>query len=91
MLEVISESTRRTDLGEKRDAYLAIPSLKVLMMAEPERPYVLVHRRQTQGGFATEEHAGLEGVVPLPEIEAELPLAELYEGLDFTKMPHRDS
>jgi Uma2 family endonuclease len=91
VLEVISESTRRTDLGEKRDAYLAIPSLKVLMMAEPERPYVLVHRRQTQGGFATEEHAGLEGVVPLPEIEAELPLAELYEGLDFTKMPHRDS
>ena len=91
VLEVLSESTRRTDLGEKRDAYLAIPSLKVLLIAESERPYVLVHRRQPQGGFATEEHAGLEAVVPLPEIEADLPLAELYEGIDFTAVPHRDS
>jgi hypothetical protein len=30
VIEVLSESTRRTDLGEKRDAYLRLPSLKVL-------------------------------------------------------------
>lgn len=91
VLEVLSESTRRTDLGEKRDAYLAIPSLKVLLIAESERPYVLVHRRRRQGGFAVEEHSGLEAVIPLPEIEASLPLAELYEGIDFSAVPHRDS
>lgn len=91
VLEVLSESTRRTDLGEKRDAYLAIPSLKVLLIAESDRPYVLVHRRRPQGGFGVEEHAGLDAMVPLPEVEAALPLAELYEGINFSGIPHRDS
>jgi Uma2 family endonuclease len=81
VIEVLSESTRRTDLGEKRLAYLAIPSLKVLLLIETDCPQVTVYRRQPQGGFATEAHAGLEAVVPLPEIEAELPLAELFEGV----------
>jgi Uma2 family endonuclease len=83
VLEVLSESTRRTDLGEKREAYLAIPSLKVLLIAESDRPYVLVHRRRPQGGFEVEEYSGLAVAVPLPEVEAGLPLAELYEGIEF--------
>ena len=81
VIEVLSESTRRTDLGEKRHAYLAIPSLKVLLFIEPDSPRVTAYRRQPQGGFATEEHEGIESVIALPEIEAELPLAELYEGV----------
>ena len=31
IIEVLSDSTRRADLGEKRDAYLTISSLKVLL------------------------------------------------------------
>jgi Uma2 family endonuclease len=81
VIEVLSESTRRTDLGEKRSAYLAIPSLKVLLLVEPDCPRVTVYRRQPQGGFAAEEHEGLQSVIALPDIEADLPLAELYEGV----------
>jgi Uma2 family endonuclease len=91
VLEVLGESTRRIDLGEKRDAYLAIPSLKVLLIAESDRPYVSVHRRRPQGGFEVEEYPSVGAVIGLPEIEAELPLAELYEGIDFSAAPHRDS
>jgi hypothetical protein len=45
---------------------------------------VTLHRRRGEGGFAVERHAGLDAVIPLPEIEAALPLAELYDraGLD---------
>ncbi len=39
VIEVLSESTRRTDMGEKRDGYLAIPSLKVLMLVETDAAY----------------------------------------------------
>ena len=70
VIEVLSESTRRADLGEKRDAYLTIPSLKVLILAESETPSVIVYRRKSEGGFAAEAHSGLDAVVPLPEIEA---------------------
>jgi Uma2 family endonuclease len=84
VVEVISESTRRTDLGEKRAAYLGIPSLKVLIFAESEEARAVVHRRRVDGGFAVEQHDGLEAAIPLPEIEAELRLADLYERVSFT-------
>jgi Uma2 family endonuclease len=83
VVEVLSESTRRIDLGEKRDAYLAVSSLKVLILAESERALVWVYRRRRDGGFEAEEYEGTDAVIQLPEIEAELPLAELYEGIVF--------
>jgi len=79
VIEVLSESTRRTDLGEKKDAYLMMPSLKALLFIEPEFPAVTVYRRKPEGGFAAEIHSGVESTIPLPEIGAELPLADLYE------------
>jgi Uma2 family endonuclease len=84
IIEVLSDSTRRTDLGEKRDSYLTIPSLKVLIFAESEAPAVIVHRRKSEGGFAVEAHSGLDAVIPLPEIDASLSLAELYEQVAFS-------
>ncbi len=84
VIEVLSDSTRRADLGEKRDAYLTIPSLKVLLFVEPDCPAVTVHRRQPEGGFALEYHTDPDTTIPLPEINASLPLAELYERVEFT-------
>ncbi len=79
IIEVLSESTRRTDMGEKRDAYLTIPTLKVLLLVETDKPSVTVYRRKPGLGFESELHEGMDAVIPLPEIEAELSLAELYE------------
>jgi Uma2 family endonuclease len=83
IIEVLSDSTRRADLGEKRDAYLTISSLKVLLFVEPETPLVILHRRKPEGGFAIEAHAGLDAVIPLPEVEATLLLAALYERVEL--------
>jgi len=84
IIEILSDSTRRTDLGEKRDAYLTIPSLKVLLFIESESPAVTLHRRMPEGGFAIERHSGLDAVILLPEIEASLSLAEIYERVEFS-------
>lgn len=83
IIEVLSDTTRRTDLGEKLDAYPTIPSLEVLLYVEPEVPFVTVHRRRAAGGFAIEHHAGLDAVIPLPEIDAGLSLADLYDRVTF--------
>lgn len=88
VIEVLSETTRRIDLGEKKDAYLAIPSLKVLLLVESDLAYVLVYRRRPEGGFATEVHEGPKAVIPLPEIEASLPLAELYDRITLPPAHH---
>ena len=84
IIEVLSDSTRRTDIGEKCAAYLTIPSLKVLLFVEPDAPSVTLHRRQPDGEFGIELHSGIEAVIPLPEIEASLPLADVYERVEFT-------
>lgn len=83
LVEVLSESTRRTDLEEKREAYLSIASLKVLLLVEPDRAAVLVYRRKSEGGFAVEQYEGLAEVIPLPEVGAEVPLAEMYDRVEL--------
>lgn len=81
IVEVLSDSTRRTDLIEKREAYFALRSLRMLIFVEPDQPSLTVHRRNDDGHFVREDYFGLEAVVPLPEIGTELPLAAVYEDL----------
>lgn len=83
IVEVLSESTRRIDLGEKKDAYLAIPSLKVLLLVESDQPSVLVYRRGPEGGFTREIVEGLKAAIDLPEIDTALPLTDLYDQVAF--------
>ena len=83
IFEVLSRSTRLTDGVEKRDAYLTIPSLRVYALVEQETAVVLLYRRTDQG-FVREAYDDLKAVIPLPEIETELPLAEVYEGVEFS-------
>src|SRR5215510_10389543 len=83
IFEVISKRTRRTDEGEKKDAYLTIASLGVYVLIEQETPALVVFRR-TEQGFIREVYGGLDAVLPLPEIDIELPLAEIYEAIEFT-------
>ena len=82
IVEVTSESTRRTDELEKRDAYQTIPSLRGYVLLNQEKADAVVWRRSDQG-FAREVYSGLEAVIDLPEIEARLPLAEAYEAVAF--------
>jgi Uma2 family endonuclease len=82
IFEVFSNRTRRIDEGEKKDAYLSIPSLSVYVMVEQEIAAVVVYRR-IETGFDREVYQGLEAVLPLGEIGIDLALAEIYEGVEF--------
>lgn len=86
LFEVLSRKTRRIDEGEKKDAYLSIPSVAVYALVEQEQPLVTVFRR-TEQGFVCEVYEGLGALLPLPEIGTELPLAEIYEGIEFSPEP----
>jgi Uma2 family endonuclease len=84
LFEVLSRKTRRIDEGEKKDAYLAIPSLRVYGLIEQESAAVVVFRR-TDASWTREVREGLAAVIPLSEIETELPLAEIYDGVQFSE------
>ncbi len=82
IIEVISESTRRVDEYEKREAYLTINSLSVYILLEPNATAALVYRR-IDDGFSRETYEGSGAVIPLPEIECDLSLAEAYAQVEF--------
>jgi Uma2 family endonuclease len=82
IVEVLSDSTRRTDEGEKRDAYLGIPSVTSYLLVDPDRPHVL-HYRRTDHGFVPESFGTLDAIVDLHEIEAQLSLQGIYDAVVF--------
>ncbi len=85
IVEVLSPSTQRIDEAEKRDAYLTIPSLEVYLMVDSSMPAAVVYRR-TDTGFKHEAYNGLSGSIALDCIGAELPLSDLYEGLNLPSL-----
>jgi Uma2 family endonuclease len=89
IVEVLSRRTRRIDEGEKKDAYLTIPSLGVYVLIEQDTAAVVAFRR-TEAGFVREVHEGLDAVLPLGEIGIDLPLAEIYETVTLTPEPEED-
>lgn len=89
IFEVLSKKTRRIDEGEKKDAYLTIPSLKVYALVEQELARIVIHRR-TPDGFVREVYDGMDAMLPLPEIEIELPLAQVFEGAELMPEPEQE-
>jgi Uma2 family endonuclease len=89
IVEVLSHLTRRTDEVEKRDAYLTIPSLTLYLLIEQE-PATAIAFRRTATGFVREVYQGLDAVVPVPEIGIDLPLADIYETVEFGPEPEDD-
>ena len=45
IFEVLSQGTKRQDNGEKKDAYLKIPSLSVFVLLEQDSAFAIVYRR----------------------------------------------
>lgn len=83
--EVMSETTRRIDEGEKREAYLTIPTLTAYLLIDADRSRVTAYARDAAGGgFVARVYDGLEAIVPLDGIDASLALRDLYERVDFT-------
>lgn len=90
IFEVLSDGTRRTDLGEKKDAYFQLQSLKVYVLVEQESAHVIVYRWRGEV-FAREDYEGLSAEIPLPEVEVTLPLGEIYARVDFNAEPLQDA
>jgi Uma2 family endonuclease len=89
--EVLSVTTRRTDEGEKKDAYLTIPSLSAYLLIESSHPRVVVHRRGPDRNFVPELYEGMDAVIPFDDVGCALSLAELYERVDFTAAAREDA
>lgn len=78
LVEVLSESTRATDLGDKVRAYQSLPSLQAYLLVDTEVRAVRLFAREGDGW--REGYWEGEGVVELPCVGVALSLAEIYAG-----------
>ena len=81
VFEVLSPSADRTDRIVKAREYEATPSVQRYVMLEQNGIGATVYVRT--GEIWTHELLVTESILALPEVGLELPLAELYEGLEF--------
>lgn len=89
VVEIVSDGSARTDHGEKRQHYQALPSLQAYLIVEQERRMVTVVRRGPGGTWRREIVTDLqaEGRIELSCPPATLTLDEIYRRTDTPGAP----
>lgn len=83
IFEILSESTARTDRTTKLVEYQSLPSVQRYILLEQDQALATVIRRIETGWSI--EVLDASGTLSMPEVEIEIAMAELYDGLDFTE------
>jgi Uma2 family endonuclease len=83
LAEILSPSTTAVDLGDKVAEYLKLPSLKAYLVFAQDEPKAWAWLRD-DGPFSPlpARYTGTESVIPVTALQIELPLIEIYRGID---------
>jgi Uma2 family endonuclease len=85
IVEVLSESSEPYDRGEKFKTYRQIPSFREYVLIEQRFPLVEVFFKIDEKTWQYRVFEQLDQMVQFNSIEAEIPLAELYNGVIFNE------
>ncbi len=80
LVEVLSPSTRETDLREKQIACTTILSLQTYLIVESKKRVVIHHYRDEFGEWQSKNLEG-DGSIAIPCLGATLTLEEIFEGI----------
>jgi Uma2 family endonuclease len=87
VVEVLSPTTRDFDTIGKLEEYKLVHSLERILVIEPNAPEVIVWARDADRDWRKDTVRGLDRRIDMPEIGATLPLAEIYDGVEFPLRP----
>jgi len=83
VFEVLSPSTETYDRGFKAQNYRKVDSLKLYVLIAQDTPHIELHERTSEGLWTIRDASGLDAVVSLKAIGVDLPLAEIYDKVQF--------
>jgi Uma2 family endonuclease len=84
LFEVLSKTTEGYDRGFKAENYRQIESLRAYLLVSQNSAHVETYERQPDGSWLLREARGLNAMLAIPAIGIELPLAEIYDRVDFS-------
>jgi Uma2 family endonuclease len=82
VVEVLSESTKRIDLTEKKTNYQRIKSLKAYMIVHQDQQFVELHRRFENDTWQSEQYT--VGNIEIPCPSTMLTIKQIYQGIETT-------
>jgi Uma2 family endonuclease len=83
IIEVLSESTEAYDRGDKFAQYRQIESFEEYVLIAQDRPSVETILRERDGAWSFQNHNGLAAVATFRSLGIEIPLTEIYAGIEF--------
>lgn len=87
VVEVLSPTTRDFDTIGKLEEYKLVDTLRRIVVIEPNAPEVIVWVRGADRNWRRDVVRGLDREIDMPEIAVTLPLAEIYDGVEFPPRP----
>lgn len=84
LVEVLSDSTRNYDRGDKFKLYRSIPALRHYLLIETSFVSVEHRRIEKDGSWSPEISDSLDQIVHLSEVGIDLPVARIYEGVEVS-------
>lgn len=84
LVEILSPSTEAYDRGEKFTRYRTLESLEEYVLISQQTPRIEVFHRQPDATWIFTSTSGLEARVRLASVQAEVALAEVYAGVEFS-------
>jgi Uma2 family endonuclease len=82
VIEVLSPSTRKFDMLDKLEEYRRMPSLRHILLIDPDTIAAQHYRRAEGGEWRTEALRGKDTEIAFAAIEVSFPLGVLYDRLD---------
>jgi Uma2 family endonuclease len=86
VLEVLSPSTRQFDLIGKLEEYKTVPSLRHIVLINPDEPQA-IHWTRTGDVWTSRALRGLDAAIAFNHPSLTVLLADLFEGLEFRPRP----
>lgn len=80
--EVLSKSTRNTDLGEKFQSYRTLANFQEYVTIDQYTPHI-EHYVKTDRGWLLRDLDGLEAILVLESIPVEIEVVDLYDKVEF--------
>jgi Uma2 family endonuclease len=84
IVEVLAESTRNYDRGEKFQCYRTLASLREYVTVAQDKIHVEQYTRQPTGQWLLTEYADPSSTIALSSLAVELQMADIYEKVTFS-------
>ncbi|MBD2179938.1 Uma2 family endonuclease [Planktothrix sp. FACHB-1355] len=83
IVEVLSDSTRNYDKGDKFDYYRSLPEFREYILIDQYKFHIEQLVKTAEGKWLLTYYESADGVLALDSVDFQIPLSDIYEGVNF--------